>query len=70
MKRGGRRKIVLIPLDLDGYVLSRSCKSAKAQQIRSRLVADFTRWEDDSVRFEKEANKLLTALVSTKRKGV
>jgi hypothetical protein len=48
-----RRKIhSLIPLNLDGYLLSGKWQNGKATQVRQRLAADFTAWQTDAERFK------------------
>jgi hypothetical protein len=51
MRECGRKKWPPIPLNLDGYMFSTDWNSGKAQQVKSRIAADFINWEhDDSVR--------------------
>jgi uncharacterized protein YjbI with pentapeptide repeats len=62
MKDRGVKVLTLIPLNLDGYLLSGKWKSAKASQIKSRLAADFTGWETDDQKFEEQLERLVRAL--------
>ena len=50
MKRGTKIQ-VLVPLNLDGYLLSAKWKSGYQAQIRRRLAADFTESGTDSAKF-------------------
>jgi len=52
----------LIPLDLDGYIFADGCRIAKKDEILSRIAADFTGWNKDEKKFEKELNRVLKAL--------
>jgi uncharacterized protein YjbI with pentapeptide repeats len=58
MKITKQRSIVLIPINLDGYMFSESWKSGKRRLVQSRLAADFT----DPKRFDDEFHKLVEAL--------
>ena len=58
----GRRVLVLIPLNLDGFLLSGTWKSGKATQVKQRLAADFTGWQEDNEKFEQTVGILLRAL--------
>ena len=51
----------LIPLDLDGFLLS-GWDGPKAEVVRGRLAADFTGWETDGGRFEAALEGVVSAL--------
>ena len=52
----------LIPLNLDGYLLSGSWQKGYAQDIRNRVAADFTEWKTDADRFDEQLNRVIKAL--------
>ncbi|MGH9759943.1 MAG: toll/interleukin-1 receptor domain-containing protein, partial [Blastocatellia bacterium] len=62
LKGGGRISRTLIPLDLDGYVLSTDYKGPSAAKLRSLVIADFVGWEKDIAKFERGRNRLAEAL--------
>ena len=67
-KEHGSEVLVLIPLNLDGYLFSKEYKDGKSTQIKARLAADFTGWESDYKRFDEQLERLVKALESPKGK--
>ncbi|MGH9761832.1 MAG: toll/interleukin-1 receptor domain-containing protein [Blastocatellia bacterium] len=61
MKERGRKVLALIPLNLDGFLFD-GWTSAKANQVRQRLAADFTGWGTDTVKFEEQFDRVVRAL--------
>ena len=61
--RARRKKVlVLIPLDLDGFLFSADYQSGKKAEITSRVAADFVGWEKDHALFDRELEKVIRAL--------
>ena len=60
----GRKVVVLIPLDLDGFLFSQEWASGKSEEVRSRMVGDFTSWRIDQAKFETELDRVVKALRS------
>lgn len=62
----GSKALVVIPLDLDGYVFK--VEGGKASELRSRYVADFTNWPSDAGRFRSTTARLVKALENRRGK--
>ena len=62
-KQHGEITIVIIPLNLDGYLLSDNWDGdGKASLIKRRLAADFIGWEHNNAKFEQQFEVLMRAL--------
>ena len=66
MKERGQKTLALIPLDLDGYLLSGQWQSGLAQPVPvlSRFVADFRGWNRGHEEFEAQVERVILALRS------
>lgn len=62
MRDRGKKVLVLIPLDTDGYLLSGKWKSGKEEQVRARIAGNFQGWKKDNDLFECELEKVVRAL--------
>lgn len=62
MKQRKRKVLALIPLNLDGFMFSGQWQSGKAEQVKSRISADFSGWEKDNAIFEREFERVVKAL--------
>jgi hypothetical protein len=60
MKERGRRVLSLVPLNLDGYLFK--WHDGKADEVRRRLAADLTGWEEDNGKFELQVERVIRAL--------
>jgi len=62
-KESGKPVLKLIPVNLDGYMSTDEWDlGVLAQEIRSRVAADFQGWETDSVQFEEQVGRVIRAL--------
>jgi hypothetical protein len=61
MKERQKKVLVLVPLDLDGYLPSRKWNSGKASQVLERLAADFQGWKQNAI-FEDQLERVIRAL--------
>jgi hypothetical protein len=53
----------LIPLNLDGYMFTEQWDlGVLANEIRSRVAADFRDWENSSSNFDKQVDRVIKAL--------
>lgn len=62
MKERERKVLVLIPLNLDGFLFSPNCQYSKKAEIISRVAADFAGWEHDKNLLNTETEKVIRAL--------
>jgi hypothetical protein len=60
MKERGMKVQALIPLNLDGFLFKWT--SGKAEEVKSRLAADFTGWKRSHTRFERAFESVIRAL--------
>jgi hypothetical protein len=59
-KARGKKVLSLVPLDLDGHLFHWA--NGKSTEVKRRLAADFTGWQNDEAKFERELEKLADAL--------
>lgn len=59
-KQRGAKVLVMTPIDLDGYLFE--WNDGKADQVRSRLAADFKGWQGDIIGFERQIDSILKSL--------
>ena len=66
LQERGKKVLVIIPLNLDDYLFS-GWQDGRATTIRKRLAADFTGWEQDNAKFEREFERVVKALRADER---
>jgi hypothetical protein len=62
MKERGAKVLALIPLNLDGFLFKWT--SGKAEEVKSRLAADFTGWKRSHTKFARAFEGVIRALRS------
>jgi hypothetical protein len=62
MDQRGKRYLAIIPLNLDGFLLSDDWQSGKKRPLLSRLAANFTGWAESGSKFNEEAERVVMAL--------
>ena len=55
-------KRIIIPLNLDGHLLSDAYRGPHSALLRRRLAADFTGWAQDNAKFEASFERVMLAL--------
>ena len=59
----GEKVLQLMPLNLDGYMFTAQLDlGVLANEIRSRVAADFRDWENSSSNFDKQVDRVIKAL--------
>ena len=61
-KEYGRTKLVLIPLNLDGYMFKDAWQNGKKEQLNSRKAANFVGWNKDRKKFMNELDRVAKTL--------
>lgn len=54
--------LLLIPLNLDGYLFGAEWTGSYRAEIRRRLAADFTNWQTDDGNFATQVQNVIRAL--------
>ncbi len=65
MRERKEKVLSLIPLNLDGHLFR--WENGKADEVKSRMAADFTGWEKDNEKFEAAFDELVKALKTDNR---
>jgi hypothetical protein len=59
-KKRGEKVLVVIPLNLDGYIFD--WEGGHSAELTARLAPDFTGWETNNTIFEKQIERVVLAL--------
>lgn len=62
MQDRGRKVLAMIPMNLDGYLLSDEWRSGRKEEVLSRIAPDFRGWENDDAKFDEPFEQLVQAL--------
>jgi hypothetical protein len=65
MKERGVKVLALIPLNLDSFLFKWT--SGKAEEVKSRLAADFTGWKRSNTKFDAQFERVVQALQADDR---
>ena len=58
----GKEILALVPLNLDGYLMSDECQHPWKDDINERYASDFTNWKTDYEDYKRQLEKLVKAL--------
>ncbi|HZV36982.1 MAG TPA: toll/interleukin-1 receptor domain-containing protein [Verrucomicrobiae bacterium] len=58
----GKEVLSIIPLNLDGFMFNKDWTDWKQQHLISRHAPDFSGWDKDNAKFERELEKVIKAL--------
>jgi hypothetical protein len=61
-KERGKEVLSIIPLNLDGFMFKKDWTDWKQQHLTTRHAPDFSGWDKDNAKFERELEKVIKAL--------
>jgi hypothetical protein len=64
-RRRGRPAEILVPLDLDGYLLKSEDRDSYVSALRRRTAVDFVGWDRDEARFASQVSEVVRGLRNT-----
>ncbi|MEM9760646.1 MAG: toll/interleukin-1 receptor domain-containing protein, partial [Pseudomonadota bacterium] len=62
MKRGNINTLSIIPIDIDGYIISGKWRGGKKGRLMSRYILDMKDWKDANFDFDDQVAKIVSAL--------